>query len=177
MNETIFYFFYNLAHRSEMLDQMIVFFALYFPYLVIMLAGLFLLFHHDVFKAENPYQVFLQKKKEILMVFFVSGFAWIVAKLLKLILHISRPVTELSNIDPLLLKTDFSFPSGHATFFVALAFSIFFMHKKAGYWFLFFALIIGITRIMAGVHFPLDILVGFVLGSAIAYSMKMYRMK
>ena len=128
MNETIFYFFYNLAHRSEMLDQMIVFFALYFPYLVIMLAGLFLLFHHDVFKAENPYQVFLQKKKEILMVFFVSGFAWIVAKLLKLILHISRPVTELSNIDPLLLKTDFSFPSGHATFFVALAFSIFFMH-------------------------------------------------
>ena len=160
-----------------MLDQMIVFFALYFPYLVIMLAGLFLLFHHDVFKAENPYQVFLQKKKEILMVFFVSGFAWIVAKLLKLILHISRPVTELSNIDPLLLKTDFSFPSGHATFFVALAFSIFFMHKKAGYWFLFFALIIGITRIMAGVHFPLDILVGFVLGSAIAYSMKMYRMK
>ena len=36
---------------------------------------------------------------------------------------------------------------------------------------MFFALIIGIARIMAGVHFPIDILGGFVLGSLIAIGM------
>jgi undecaprenyl-diphosphatase len=70
---------------------------------------------------------------------------------------------------PLLNKTDFSFPSGHATFFMALGFGIFFSHKKAGYVFIFFALLIGIARIIAGVHFPVDILSGFILGAIIAY--------
>ena len=177
MNETIFYFFYNLAHRSEIFDKLIIFFAFYFPYIVIILAGLFLLFHHDVFKAENPYQVFLQKKKEILMVFITSGFAWILAKLLKIFIQVDRPFTELSNIDPLILKTDFAFPSGHATFFMALAVCIFLLHKKAGYVFMLLALFIGIARIIAGVHFPVDILGGFILGGVIAYFVKMYRMK
>jgi undecaprenyl-diphosphatase len=52
---------------------------------------------------------------------------------------------------------------------MALAFSIFFLHKKAGYYFMFFALLIGLARIMAGVHFPADILGGFVLGFAISF--------
>ena len=60
---------------------------------------------------------------------------------------------------------------------MALAFAIYFLHKQAGYWFMFFALIIGVARIMAGVHFPLDILGGFVLGALVAYLVKMYRMK
>ena len=70
MNNTIFFFLYNLAHHSQIFDKTVIFFAVYFPYIVIILAGVFLLFHHEVFQAENPFQVFLQKKKEILLVFF-----------------------------------------------------------------------------------------------------------
>ncbi len=163
-----------------------IFFAVYFPYLVIILAGLFLLFHHDVFKAENPYQIFFKKKKEILGVFVTGVFAWVLAYGLKFLFHMPRPfdlfppcVTQicpqdLSHVYFLIPESGFAFPSGHATFYMALAVSIYLLHKKAGYWFIFFALLIGMARIMAGVHFPVDILAGFVLGSLVAYFVKMY---
>jgi undecaprenyl-diphosphatase len=172
MNISIFYFFYNFAHQSVLLDKLIIFFAVYFPYLVIILAGLFLLFHHDVFKAENPYQVFFKKKKEILGAFVTGVSAWVLAYVLKFLIHIDRPFVALTGVQSLVPESGFAFPSGHATFFMALAFSIYFRHKKAGYWFIAFALIIGLARIMAGVHYPIDILGGFVLGALVAYLVK-----
>ncbi len=177
MNTTIFYFFYNFAHQSILLDKIIIFFAVYFPYLVIIFAGLFLLFHHEVFKAESPYRVFLQKKKEILLVFATSVFAWILARVLKLLIHVDRPFISLPDVRALFPEDGFAFPSGHATFYMALAFSILFMHKKVGYVFIVFAVLIGIARIIGGVHFPVDILGGFALGALVAYFVKMYRMK
>jgi undecaprenyl-diphosphatase len=52
---------------------------------------------------------------------------------------------------------------------MALAFAIYLSHKKAGYIFMHIALLIGIARVAAGVHFPIDILGGFILGIFIAY--------
>src|SRR3989344_1066955 len=120
MNETIFYFFYNLAHRSEIFDKLIIFFAFYFPYIVIILAGLFLLFHHDVFKAENPYQVFLEKKKEILMVFFSGAVAWVLSYILKFLISTPRPFDAIEGVTSLFRETGYAFQSGHASFFMAL---------------------------------------------------------
>lgn len=174
MNNKIFFFFYNLAHQSVFFDQLIVFFAFYFPFIVIALAGLFLLFHHDVLKAENPFQVFLEKKKEILKAFFAGIIAWMLVQILKFLFSLSRPVEALASITPLITKSDYSFPSGHATFFMALAVSIFFFHKKAGYIFMFFAFLIGIARIATGVHFPVDILGGFILGAVVAYFVRKF---
>lgn len=175
MNNSIFYFFYDLAHQSELVDNFIILTAVYFPYLVIIIAGLFLLFHHEVFKAESPYRFFLQKKKEIFLVFITSGFAWVVSKILKSLIHIDRPFAVLPDITPLFPETGFAFPSGHATFFMALAFSLFYLHKRIGYIFMGFALLIGIARVAGGVHYPVDILGGFLLGALVAYSVKMYR--
>lgn len=172
MNNTIFFFFYNLAHQSDILDKVIIFFAVYFPYVVVILAGLFLLFHHEVFRAENPFQDFLQKKKEILSVFVAGVVAWVLAYVLKILFAVPRPFVTFSKVQALIPENGFAFPSGHATFFMSLAFSIFLLHKKAGYVFLSFALLIGIARIVAGVHFPIDVLSGFVLGSVIAYLFK-----
>jgi len=174
MNNQIFFFFYNLAHQSAFFDQIIIFLAVYFPYIVVILAGLFLLFHHEVLQAENPFRFFLQKKKEILLVFFSGCLAWFFAYILKILIHIPRPFAAFLSIHNLFSETGYAFPSGHATFFSALAFSIFFMHKKAGYVFLFFAILIGLARIVAGVHFPIDILGGFILGGIVAYSVAFF---
>ena len=169
MNNTIFFFLYGLAHQSKIFDDTVIFFAVYFPYIVIILAGLFLLFHHEVFRAENPFQVFLQKKKEILMVFFIGIIAYVADTIIKIIVHTQRPFDVFPQVHPLFAESWYSFPSGHATFFMALAFSIFFLQKKAGYIFIVFALLIGVARIVAGVHFPIDILGGFLLGFLISY--------
>jgi len=169
MNNQIFFIFYNLAHHFVFLDDIIIFFAYFFPYVVILLAIIFLLWHHEIFSAEHPFRVLAQKWKEIVLVFFSGIFAWVLAYILKIIIQIPRPFMQFQNVHALLSETDFSFPSGHATFYMALAFAIFLSHKKAGYWFMFFALLIGLARIMAGVHFPIDILAGFIFGAGIAY--------
>ena len=172
MNDQIFFFFYNLSHQSNFFDLLVIFFGVWFPYIVIILAGLFLLFHHEVLTAESPAVVFWEKKKEILSVFVTGGLAWVIAKILKYIIPSPRPFVIFSQVHSVFPETGYSFPSGHATFFMALAFSIFFLHKKAGYFFILFALIIGVARIIGGVHFPLDILAGFALGAIVAVSVK-----
>jgi undecaprenyl-diphosphatase len=169
MNNQIFFALYSLAHQSVFLDKVIIFFAQYFPYLVILLAIIFLLFHHEIFSAEKPFKALAQKWKEIFYVFISVMTAWLGAILLKLLFHMPRPFVEFSNVIPLFKETDFSFPSGHATFYMGLAIAVFLHHKKVGYWFMFFALLIGLARIVAGVHFPIDILGGYIIGAIISY--------
>ena len=170
MNNTIFYFFYNLAHQFSFFDGLIVFFAVYFPYLVILSAFLFLLFHREALASLKPFAEFKKKYREIVLVFFSGGLAWIVAKILKTLIHADRPFVALSNVRSLFTETGSAFPSGHATFFMGLAVALFFIDKKIGYLFMFFALIIGLARIIAGAHFPVDILGGFILGSLVSVS-------
>lgn len=172
MNNDIFFFFYNLAHQSEFFDQIVIFTADIFPYMVLILAGLFVLFHHEIFKAESPWQVFRQKKKEILGVFFSVFTVYILAGLLKIYFHTLRPFAVLPDVFSLFNQTGYAFPSGHSAVMSAVAFAIFFQHKKAGYVFMFLALLIGLARIVAGVHFPIDILGGFILGAFVAYFIK-----
>jgi undecaprenyl-diphosphatase len=169
MNDTIFFSLYNLSHKSLFFDNLIIFFAQYFPYLVIFLAVCFLLFHHEVFSKKESSNALQKKLKEIFYVFFSVIAAWLVSLVLKIILKIPRPFIEFNNVLPLLRPTDYSFPSGHSAFFMATAVAIFLCHKKAGYFFILSALLIGIARIIAGVHYPVDILGGFIFGGILSY--------
>ncbi|PJC49409.1 hypothetical protein CO033_01700, partial [Candidatus Nomurabacteria bacterium CG_4_9_14_0_2_um_filter_32_10] len=161
-----------LSHQSIFFDRVIIFFADIFPYIVVVLAVIFLLFHNEVLFSQNPIKEFIKKWKEITFVFFSGAFAWILAHFLKFLFHIERPFDLFTQVIPLFSETGYAFPSGHATFFMALAVALFFNHKKVGYVFILFALLIGIARIMAGVHFPIDILGGFILGFFIAFFLK-----
>ena len=172
LNDTIFFFLYSFAHQSVLMDNLIIFIADIFPYIVIVLAILFLFFHHDVLPSRDPIKEFLKKWKEIVFVFLSGILAWLLSLLLKALIQMSRPFTVFPQVHSLFVETGYAFPSGHATFFSALAVTIFLFHKKAGWWFIFFALIIGIARIAAGVHFPIDILGGFILGTGIAFFLK-----
>ena len=174
MNNAIFYFFYNFSHQSAFLDNVIIFFAVYFPYVVIFSAGIYLFIRHEVLPGKFPIQEFKKKWREILSAFFSGSLAWIIAKVLKLLINTPRPFDAFIQVQSLVLETGYAFPSGHATFFMALAVSIFFYHKKAGYFFMFFALLISIARIAAGLHFPADILGGFILGALVAHFVKYF---
>ena len=169
MNDVGFYFFYSLAHRSELLDSLIVFLSSVFPWIVIVLAFVFLLHHHEIFKSQNPIQEFKIKFHEIAIVFVASITAWVLARVLKILIHTERPFTVFSDVNQLFVDDSFSFPSGHATFFAALAVLIYSHHKKAGIFFGICAVLISLARVAAGVHFPIDILGGLVLGAGIAY--------
>lgn len=62
----------------------------------------------------------------------------------------------------------YSFPSGHTLHAFTAATAIFLYYKKPGVIALIFAALIAFSRMYLFVHFPTDILAGFVLGVGIA---------
>ena len=174
MNNSIFFSLYSLAHQSKFLDWLIVFCANTFGYIMIVVAIIFLFFHTDgVFDYHKPFLQLKNKFKEISFIFFSGIFAWVVAEILKSFIVSPRPFVLFQNVTPLFVYGGLdSFPSGHAMFFSALAVSLYSVHKKIGWVYIVVALIIGLARIISGVHFPVDILTGYILGSAIALIFK-----
>jgi len=164
MNNTIFFFLYNLSHQSLVFDKIIIFIADIFPYIVIILAGLFLLFYYKIISRDFLLNL-KNNWKEFFSVFFVGGISWGIAEVIKFSIHSERPFIALQNVHSLFSETGYAFPSQHATFFASIAVMIFFINKKTGYLFMFFALLIGLARIIAGVHFPMDIIGGYLLGT------------
>lgn len=63
---------------------------------------------------------------------------------------------------------DPSFPSKHASFVFALAAASFFIARRFGYWMLLLAVLTGVSRVYVGVHYPGDIVGGFILGSLVS---------
>ena len=103
------------------------------------------------------------------MRFLSALIAWGTAELNKKSFPTTRPfVTD--NFPPLTLTVpiDGSFPSGHTAAAFALATSVWLHNKKLGLFFITIALTIGVSRVLANVHWPLDIVGGVVVGTIVS---------
>lgn len=109
------------------------------------------------------------KREEVLHGIIAFTFAWVLADILKNFFPTTRPFI-LSGELPLVLfpAHDGAFPSGHTASSFALALTIFRHDRKVGAVYLALALLIGVARIMARVHYPVDILGGMVLGALVS---------
>jgi len=160
MNEIIFRYINSFAGRTEWLDSAIVFSAETLG--IILLFGLlYFLLSHEHGKRQGFHN--------IIVILTTAFLAWGVAELIKYFYSAPRPFLVLDNVTRLVNfgGTD-SFPSGHATFFSAIATSLYFYHKKIAFFYALGALVIGISRIAAGIHWPADILAGYIIGGAVA---------
>lgn len=93
--------------------------------------------------------------------------------LLKNIVARPRPFAEIEALIPLIAKpTDFSFPSGHTTASFAVALVMLrVLPKKIGIPAVVLAALVAFSRLYLGVHYPTDVLAGFVValvGSSLA---------
>lgn len=89
--------------------------------------------------------------------------------LLKNTIKRDRPCDRFDNFDAFIVPSDkFSFPSGHAA--AAFVFATVLSHFYPSMFVLSYsiALLIGLSRVMLGVHYPTDIAAGAVLGISIA---------
>lgn len=96
---------------------------------------------------------------------------WLVVEFIKLIFRRTRPYNKLKDIRVLgVRERGHSFPSGHTSqsFFLSTLLVNHF-HVHALWWTLlyFTALMVGITRIYVGMHYPRDVLGGAVLGTTL----------
>jgi membrane-associated phospholipid phosphatase len=85
--------------------------------------------------------------------------------------HRPRPYQDHPlGVLPLLSPShDPSFPSDHATAAFAIAFGILFVARRTGWLFLMWAALIGISRVLAGMHYPTDVIAGAVVGLGSGY--------
>ena len=150
MNQDIFFSLYNLSP-----NPLIVKWALFLSYP----------FTYGFITLLVVWAIFLSGRKMYnFSLLLLSGLsAWLVAVFLKNILRLDRPFINL-DIIPLYKETGFSFPSEHMAVFTAIAISMFLINKGAGFVFLIIAILVGLSRIVIGVHYPVDILGGFVVG-------------
>jgi len=113
---------------------------------------------------------FLRKHPNIIWsVFIASVFYMIVLHSLKRILDVPRPAGVLAGDTFHIVGrrlTKHAFPSGHTTtIFTLVGVIAFSIRKNSLYIFgIIFAFIVGFSRIAVGVHWPLDICTGIILG-------------
>lgn len=115
------------------------------------------------------YFTWRQHKREsiFLLTTFITGI--ILNDFIKNLFHRPRPL-----ISPLIVETNFSYPSGHAmnsmVFYSVLSYLIFRLIKNnfLRYFILVLCtvliLLIGFSRVYLGVHYPSDVLAGYIVG-------------
>ena len=102
-----------------------------------------------------------EKKSNLIFIVYWVIFSILVSLLIQQFVHLDRPELHLINSWKLLMEhlPDASFPSDHATVsFAFLTWLFLANYKKIWLVFLPFVLIMNISRIIAWVHWPFDIL-------------------
>jgi len=116
--------------------------------------------------------LFLRNKKENGSLVGEMLFAGLFARygLVELTRHLFprlRPCHLIEEANFLLpCKESFSYPSGHMAFIFAVSTVLFYYNQSLGKAFFFFSLLVGVSRVVLGIHWPLDIFSGALLGVA-----------
>ncbi len=91
---------------------------------------------------------------------------WGVTAILKVLVAFPRPFIALAGLQPLIANTSpfESFPSAHAALTMASAIAVLPYHKHLGHLLIAFSLVVALSRLYVGVHYPFDIGVGLLIG-------------
>ena len=153
INIELFRMFNDLGKEVMFLNPIMIFFAKYMKY--------FLLFGIIMY--------WFTRKRENRIMIISSMFAFVVAEVFGAIagaIHSNnQPFVELNNVNQLIGHAiDNSFPSDHAIEFFSICITFLLFKKNLRYVWLAIAILVSISRVWVGVHYPADILVGAILG-------------
>ncbi|MFB6496728.1 undecaprenyl-diphosphatase [Bacillus haynesii] len=153
LNIDVFRFINDLGKEYSMLNPAVYFLAEYMMYFL----GAWLVIYWFTRKTKN----------RLMVIYAVIAFviAEILGKMMGSLYSNYQPFATLPNVNKLIEhEIDNSFPSDHTILFFSIGFLIFLFHKKTGWLWLVLAFTVGISRIWSGVHYPLDVAAGALLG-------------
>lgn len=138
---SVFQLISQFAGRWPILDNLAIFFADHFGYVLIVF--LFVIFR-------GKWRIIIQAFGTAVISRFV------ITNIIRWILPRARPFIE-NKVNLLISQNpqESSFPSGHAAFYFAIAAVVYFYNKKAGIVFFIAAFLISLARVFVGVHCPL----------------------
>ena len=152
VNIDLFFLIFNLSHKSALLDQFMIFSTTYLIYLSLL--SIFVI----AFKGK------VKERKALILILFSLPLAIVLIKIIHIFINEPRPFVTFNFIPLTDNKPDLSFPSRHATIMAVIAFVLTFLKSKWAPLFLILMLLVGISRVYVGVHYPLDVLGGFIVG-------------
>lgn len=115
------------------------------------------------------------KKEQALHALFAGVLAWVLVAFIKSLFPTLRPFMLNGRSTAVIIPpSDGSFPSGHTATAFALAVTIWRHDKKIGIFYLISALAVGVARVLANVHYPVDILGGAILGIVTSFGVEKF---
>lgn len=159
----IFQFFYQIAERLSFFNFVFVSFAVYLPWFIFLFALWVLL-------GEKGKQERISNILFTVLAAVVSR--GIIAETMRFFIMKERPY-EILDIKPLFEAVGSSFPSGHAALLFALAFAMWGVRREWAGWFFVAATINSFARVMSGVHWPSDIVGGFLVALVAYFAVKL----
>ena len=175
LHNDVFFWLHGMTQYSESLNHWIYIIAQEIDVYIVAIAVIFMMVHSHTYRENKPRLLSRTSLAEGIYLSIGVLVAWGIAYLMKIGFAIARPFLQFPEITPLFIYGGYtSFPSGHATLFAGLAVAIFLVHRKIGIFFIIITFLISITRVIAGVHFPIDIIVGWLLGGGVSYATYWY---
>lgn len=108
--------------------------------------------------------------RDVVIVFGAAAVGAVLATILKNIFQTLRPFDALTTVRALIEESGFAFPSGHTMVLAGMAGALWSEYQKPAFWVGITAILVGSARVAAGVHWPIDILGGLVVGLVLGYS-------
>lgn len=154
IDENILLFLNNFTGKYFLLDILFYFIATFFPY--------FLLFF-IIFLLVRNFKKYLLFVIETLFAGFFARY--VLVSVIRNFFPRVRPSHYLEEVNFLLeQKESMSFPSGHTAFVFAISTVIYFYNRKIGIILFIISFLMGIARVITGMHWATDILGGAVVG-------------
>ena len=167
MDKLISYQLNQFVGKSQFLDFIFFITADWLPYIAVIL-------FYWLFSKKK----YFNKNIIIITVFaLIAGLIsrFVFAEIIYYFLDRPRPFVVDQNIVNLLAhNSSDSFPSGHASFFFPFPMILYLFDKKLGVKLMILIILMGIARIIVGVHWASDILAGAIIG--IITSISTYRL-
>lgn len=150
VNTELFFQIFNLNGQNAILDKLMLFGAtdlIYIIFAMVLILGI---------------RGGIREKKSFLLIILALPVAVLLIKIIHLFFYENRPFVTF-NFPPYASESqDASFPSRHATISAVIAFAYTYCKSKWSLLFLLSAFWISFARIYVGVHYPLDIIGGFI---------------
>ena len=160
LNQKIFEVFFGFSHRNFILDTVFVFLAKFLPYFLV-LGFLVLIFYRSSSRRRLFFYI-----EALLALILGSG---LLVQFFRFFYHYPRPFEEIGFTPLITGPASSSFPSNHAAILFALSLLVFYLNRRVGLWFFVLSLLNGLARVVVGVHWPLDILGGALIGLLAAF--------
>lgn len=165
LNGAVFLFINNLAGAWQVLDVFFVWVTSYVAYSLFFFVALYAIFYVPMRAPMEKKARAWKRGMYILISVLTTG---VFVYIIKYAIKYPRPFEVFSDavvLAPIVGGT--SFPSAHTALTMALAVATYQWYPRLGRILIVLAFLIGFSRIFVGVHYPLDILVGFFIGTVI----------